>query len=205
MNTTKQKILKTSLDLFNQQGLYKVTLRRIAKEINISQGNLNYHYKKREDIIETLYFSLVADIDKTMLNINQNQINVKTLHQLSSAVLHLFYEYRFFLLDFTQIMREQPVVKTHYNQLVKIRKQQTLDLFNTLVANKLMRNEQFKNEFDDLYTRIQILSDFWMSSITIENTLIDKKTTDKYVKIITESIYPYLTKKGLDEYYLLLT
>ncbi|HED09125.1 MAG TPA: TetR/AcrR family transcriptional regulator, partial [Caldithrix abyssi] len=66
MKDTREKILHTALTLFNRQGLPRVTLRAIAKEMGISQGNLNYHYKKRDEIIEALYFQLVARIDMEM-------------------------------------------------------------------------------------------------------------------------------------------
>ena len=41
---TKHKILKTALDLFNKEGLDQVSVRRIAVEMNISDGNLRYHF-----------------------------------------------------------------------------------------------------------------------------------------------------------------
>ena len=38
--TTKEKIIDTALQLFNKQGIDPVTTRHIAKEMNISHGNL---------------------------------------------------------------------------------------------------------------------------------------------------------------------
>ena len=68
MKNTKGTILNTALKLFNSQGLSKVKLRTIANNMGISQGNLNYHFKKREDVIETLYFRLVENINQNMSN-----------------------------------------------------------------------------------------------------------------------------------------
>ena len=73
MKNTKDRILDTSLELFNSLGLSKVTLRTIANKMGISQGNLNYHFKKREEIIETLYFQLVQNIDNSMLDIEKSK------------------------------------------------------------------------------------------------------------------------------------
>jgi AcrR family transcriptional regulator len=36
----------------------------IALELNMSSGNLNYHFKKREDIFEALYFEMVLEFDE---------------------------------------------------------------------------------------------------------------------------------------------
>ena len=67
MSETKLKIIKQALLLFNNNGTANVSLRAIAKETGISIGNLQYHFKKREDIIEALYFQLVDKIDAEKL------------------------------------------------------------------------------------------------------------------------------------------
>jgi len=36
----------------------------IAMELGMSSVNLNYHYKKREDILESFYFEIVKSFDK---------------------------------------------------------------------------------------------------------------------------------------------
>lgn len=200
MNKTKQKILDTALLLFNKHGLSKTTLRTIANELGISQGNLCYHFKKREDIIEQLYYQLVENIDKGILDINLSDISVKTMYTLYKTIAFEFYDYRFFLLDFTQIMRTHQNVKSHYNELITIRNSQMLLLIEELISKELLRKEELPNEYENLYTRIQILSDFWMSSLSIKTDVISKETTEQYIGVIFENIYPYLTKKGILEY-----
>ena len=96
MKNTKEVILKTALDLFNTHGLPKITLRSIAKEMGISQGNLNYHFKKREDIIENLYFQLVKNIDDSISNTKNLENVLELLFHISKTIMYNFYEYRFF-------------------------------------------------------------------------------------------------------------
>jgi len=138
MKNIKEIILNTSLELFNSQGLSKVTLRTIAKKIGISQGNLNYHFKKREDIIEALYFQLVNNIDKSMLGLQQSKDVLQLMVDISQTIMSNFYEYRFFLLDFVQIMRENKKIKTHYAELTTQRELQFSMLFNLLIENKII-------------------------------------------------------------------
>lgn len=98
MNNTKQKILIKSLELFNSKGVSKTSLRTIADEVEISVGNLQYHFKKREDIIEALYFQLVEKMDsiffipsddllKSFLNISKEIIT--TLYEVFVASIEL--------------------------------------------------------------------------------------------------------------------
>ena len=200
MKKTKEIILDTSLELFNTYGLSKVTLRTIAKKMGISQGNLNYHFKKREDIIEALYFQLVKNIDESMLGIQQTRDVLRLMVDISQTIMSNFFEYRFFLLDFVQIMRENKKIKIHYAELTIQREQQFSMLFNLLIENDLMRKEVLPNEYKNLYKRFQILGDFWISDAEISNSKITKETISKYSAILTQAIYPYLTVSGQKEY-----
>jgi len=204
MKNTKDKILTTALELFNTQGLSKVTLRSIAKEMGISQGNLNYHFKKREDIIETLYFQLVSNIDSSMENIEKSTNVLQLLFNISETIMTNFYDYRFFLLDFVQIIRENKNIKTHYSKLTLQREQQFLALFDLLVKTDIMRKEILPNEYQNLYKRFQILGDFWISDAENSHSKISKKTILAYSVILTQNIFPYLTPKGKKAYYSLV-
>ena len=201
MKKTKEIILDTSLELFNSFGLSKVTLRTIANKMEISQGNLNYHFKKRDDIIETLYFQLVHNIDSSMSDLQQSKDVLQLLVDISQTIMSNFYEYRFFLLDFVQIIRENEKIRKHYAELTIQREQQFSMLFNVLIENGLMRNEILPNEHKNLYKRFQILSDFWISDAEILNSKITKKTISTYSVILIQAIFPYLTLKGQKEYH----
>jgi AcrR family transcriptional regulator len=201
MKKTREIILDTSLELFNSLGLSKVTLRTIANKMEISQGNLNYHFKKREDIIETLYFQLVQNVDSSMSSMKEPKNPFQLLVSISQTIMFNFHEYRFFLLDFVQIMRENKKIRTHYTDLTLRRELQFLSLFNLLIENDLMRKEVLPNEYKNLYKRFQILGDFWISDAEILNSNITKKTILTYSVILTQAIFPYLTLKGQKEYH----
>jgi hypothetical protein len=200
MKKTKEVILDTSLELFNSLGLSQVTLRTIAKKMGISQGNLNYHFKKRDDIIEGLYFQLVKNIDSSMSSMQESKNPFQLLVSISETIMFNFHEYRFFLLDFTQIMRENIKIKKHYSELTIQREEQFSMLFNLLIKEGLMRKEILPNEYKNLYKRFQILGDFWISDAEILNSNITKKTILTYSVILTQAIFPYLTIMGQKEY-----
>ncbi|WP_458626741.1 TetR/AcrR family transcriptional regulator [Winogradskyella sp. PC D3.3] len=205
MKKTKDIILENSLELFNSLGLSKVTLRTIANKMEISQGNLNYHFKKREDIIEALYFKLVQSIDSSMSSMQEFKNPLKALFSISQTMMNNFYEYRFFLLDFVQIMRENKKIKIHYSKLITEREQQFSMLFNLLIENDLIREEILPNEYKNLYKRLQLLSDFWISDAEIFHSELTKKSISKYSVILMQSIFPYLTLKGQNEYKLIVS
>jgi len=202
--TTKVIILETALDLFNTQGLSKVTLRTIANNMGISQGNLNYHFKKREDIIEALYFQLIDRINESMSQIVENDNILKVLLDMSQSVMFNLFAYRFIMLDFVQIMRENGRIKLHFQALQKLREEQFLTFFEVLISAGVMEKETLPNEYRNLCNRLQILGDFWISSAEISKGKLSKKSISKYGEIINQSIYPYMTEKGQKDYLLIM-
>ena len=205
MANTKQKIVDTALELFNTHGLAKVTLRTIAKEIGISQGNLNYHFKKREDIIETLYYKLVKNLD-AIFELKKETDNIfEALFDVSEKVMHNFYDYRFIFLDFVHIMRENKIIKGHYLQLVQHREIQVMQLFQLLIKEEFLRKPLLENEYENLYKRTQIMSDFWFSYVIISSKNISKSSIKEYSVLINQNIFPYLTEKGRVYYYRILS
>ena len=201
MRKTKEIILDTALDLFNTKGLSQTTLRTIARKMGISQGNLNYHYKKREDIIEALYFQLVKKINESIPVSSPSDDILKTLFSMSNSVMQHLFEYRFFLLDFVQVMRAHNQIRKHFIKLTATREAQFMGFIRILVEQDLMRKELLPNEYKNLCNRIQILGDFWISSAQIFNRKITHKLIYKYEEMINQSIYPYLTEKGRQVYH----
>ena len=51
---TAQKILLTALTLFNEHGENTVTSVDIALELDISPGNLYYHFKGKDSLVSAL-------------------------------------------------------------------------------------------------------------------------------------------------------
>ena len=198
MNETKHKILIKSLKLFNATGISNVSLRNIADEVGISVGNLQYHFKKREDIIEALYFQLVGEIDNVFV-ISTDEL-LKSFLNISIEIYKILYEYNFFLLDFVTITRRNQKIKSHYSELSKRREIESLKVIDVLIKNGLFREELLKNEYRSLFKRIEVISNFWFSSILIQDDVLSKESIQEYSILISQSVYPYLTDAAKNQY-----
>ncbi|MEN7550524.1 TetR/AcrR family transcriptional regulator [Rapidithrix thailandica] len=200
MSNTKENILEQSLKLFNERGLSNVSLRTVADELNISVGNLQYHFKKREHIIEALYFQLVKKIDTSIVKSSTLGGMLQSFFNITQSTLLSFFEYRFFLLDFTLIIRQHEKIRAHYKELIKVREQQFFNSLTLLIENGFLREEILPSEYKNLFIRLQILSDFWASSASIHSEKISKNMVLEYSQVINQSIFPYLTEKGRIQY-----
>jgi len=198
---TREKILQTALNLFNKHGVPNVTLRRIAAEMFISQGNLNYHFKHREDIIEALYFHLMEVFNEEKGKLDTEEINFQFVIDSTRAGMEALFRYRFLMIDFNQNMRENPKLHTHFIQLEEIRKQTYLHSFNLAIDAGIMRAPAFKGEYEGLNERIRVYSDYWIASAAVYNEP-EETTVDKYHNLLVEMFFPYFTKEAQREFLL---
>ncbi len=193
MKKTAENILDQALKLFNEKGTQAVTLRNIAQAAGISQGNLNYHFKTKSDIIQALYFRLVEQLNQVMGDSQVEHPTFMLLFQSGQKVMAEMYAHRYLMLDFVNIMRDHPAILAHYRQLQDMRQFQFLTLFDRMVAEGLMRPELFPGEYQRMYERMNILGDYWINAQLI---LHPDRNLDYYLQLFLEGLFPYLTAQG---------
>ncbi len=199
---TKERILAKALELFNSEGLKEVTLRKIAVALEMSQGNLNYHFKTKGDLIAALYFDLVAHMDREMEKIAQDQALLPLIYESSWVSMKTLYDYRFITKDLYAVLDADPELKKHYLGLQGLRKQQYMQLFSHMIQKGLLRPEEFEGEYLGLYERMNILGDNWINaSILFKGK--DQAVVKHYHRLLFEMVYPYLTEEGKKGYKIL--
>jgi AcrR family transcriptional regulator len=108
-NTTRDRILQASLALFNAQGLAAVSTHKIAAELGISPGNLHYHFKAKQLIVEWLF----RRFEQRMEALNGSSASIAAIDDLWLA-LHLRFEaideYRFIYRDMAFLAGEYPAL-----------------------------------------------------------------------------------------------
>lgn len=196
---TKDRILATALRLFNEYGISDVTLRQIALAMSISQGNLNYHFKLKSDLISALYYQLVHEMDGEMNKLAREQPLLPLLYSSSYISMKTLYKYRFLMMDLYKILSADPALKEHYFELQAIRKQQYIVLFTQMEHQGLLRKEELEGEYERLYTRMNILGDNWINASLFFDGENPSMIT-YYHTLLFEVIYPYLTLEGKARY-----
>ncbi len=199
--TTKQRILQSSLQLFNQYGVDAVTVRHIAKELGMSHGNLCYHFPNTDAIAETLYEQLLEELNSVLEEPSVfNTINLQTLYKLCAFVFEKLYKYKFLIQDFISLTRRIPGLKQKHRELVASRRLFFQMGIEAGIGAGFLKPEIIEGQYENFFNQLFIIGDFWLASAEI---LYEGKEEDKlqtYLNITFTLIVPYLTEKGLSEY-----
>ncbi|WP_395007165.1 TetR/AcrR family transcriptional regulator, partial [Undibacterium sp.] len=76
---TRDRILDLSLKLFNDFGEPNITTTIIAEEMSISPGNLYYHFRNKEDIVNSLFIQFEEEINKKLAFPDGRKANIQDI------------------------------------------------------------------------------------------------------------------------------
>ena len=114
--STRDRILTTSLALFNEEGLAAVSTHRMAAELGISPGNLHYHFKTKRLVVAGLFRRFEERLAACM----DAAASVDALDDLWLS-LHLTFEtlneYRFIYRDVDYLLHECPELEARAQAL----------------------------------------------------------------------------------------
>jgi len=107
---TRHRILVASLLLFNEHGVPRTTINEIADEIDISPGNLHYHFRRKSEIVDALTAEFQADARKVLHPPESDNVSLDDFWWFLHHLLELKGAYRFMLTDTEVLADEYPKV-----------------------------------------------------------------------------------------------
>ena len=200
MNKNKKLILEAARTLFNKRGYNQVTIRMIALELNMSSGNLNYHFKKREDIFETLYFEMVSEFDERIQNLPNIDVSIAQIRSDIEDRMIRMIDYKFFWTDLYNLLTVSDKVKKHFQEVYKNRIDGCLFLFEKMKNQNLMTDSSFKFEYIFLAERMINYGNTWLYSTGLYSSSLEQKVIDNQVNTLLSMLYPFLAPKGQNEF-----
>ncbi len=118
---TKEKILLQSIELFNRNGVSPVTTNHIAKAMNISPGNLYFHYANKEEIILELFKRMCSE---TYAMWRPRQLAKMSPLQFVDMNFDLYWKYRFLHREMYALRRKDIVLarrwRTHLAKMMQL-------------------------------------------------------------------------------------
>ena len=118
---TKEKILLCSIELFNKSGVAAITTNHIAKAMDISPGNLYFHYDNKEEILKELFKRMIRDTYDVW---RPRKTKKATPLDFINLNFELYWRYRFFHREMYALRRRDLVLakmwRAHIAKMMKL-------------------------------------------------------------------------------------
>jgi AcrR family transcriptional regulator len=105
---TRERILHTALQLFNQQGEPNVSTLEIANELEISPGNLYYHFHGKEPLVLELFERFQAEMAPLLDPPAEAQLDVEDYWLFLHLIVERLAQYRFLFQDLSNLAGRLP-------------------------------------------------------------------------------------------------
>lgn len=194
--TTKDKIIETSVKLFNEKGCLNTSTRHISDELGISVGNLYYHFKNKEEILIEIFLRYVNAVFKEISFLNHSQDEIFLLKNFLVDTLDSNIEYRFLHLELNLLLISFSKFKTIMQEQLKLEIKMIKELlYHQIKYGYLKQLNEIEIEF--------LVSNSWIlaaSNLAYWNLLSDDiiKNVKKGSLNVYYLIKPYLTQKSLE-------
>ena len=129
---TRDRILHGALALFNEQGERKVTTNHLAAHLDMSPGNLYYHFKNKQEIIFELFLAYESRVDEILEVPSDRQLTVEDKLNYLRNVFQGIWEYRFIHRDMEHLLMSEERLHARYRDFFRRCQQKTQGIYQGL-------------------------------------------------------------------------
>lgn len=158
---TRDRILDLSLGLFNALGEPNVTSSAIAEEMAISPGNLYYHFRSKQDIVNTLF----ERFERELLALLQEPVSpfdeLEHVRRRLEAQFELMWRHRFLYRDLNELMSRNRRLETRFKELLAQQAASQQAWCESLARAGALRLDP--DELTDLCANLLLITCHWLS------------------------------------------
>jgi AcrR family transcriptional regulator len=158
---TRERILNNALNLFNEFGEPNVTTTVISDEMNISPGNLYYHFRNKDDIINSIFTQFEDEMGSMLAVPADRKINVEDGWLFLNHVFEIIWRYRFLYRDLNDLLSRNRTLEVHFKQIINHTIKLVTTLCQALVESGEMKASQ--REIDTVAMNVVIVATYWLS------------------------------------------
>jgi AcrR family transcriptional regulator len=191
--STAERILEEARNCFNEKGYDAVSYNELAKELGMSRGNLAYHYKDKEALLEALCEGMWAQIE-TERNRSVQLPSFENLHH--EVQLYFWFQKRYAFVFSDPKVLVLPPVRKRFRRLT----QNTIDSLLASIAFSIRSGNMQPEPHPGLYRNLAhstwMVSFYWLS----QQVATGKKAAADGEKLIWSMLLPHLTDKGIQAF-----
>jgi len=164
---TRERILEISLRLFNEFGEPNITTTVISDELNISPGNLYYHFRNKDDIVNSIFALFESEIERMLAVPQGRKPNMEDVWIYLHLMFELVWKYRFFYRDLNDLLSRNRKLELHFKQILAHKIKVARQLCEGLRGAEALEASDL--EIDALATNMVVVASYWLSYEYVRN------------------------------------
>jgi AcrR family transcriptional regulator len=192
---TRDRILQTSLLLFNQEGEAQQTAVDISNALEISPGNLYYHFKGKDAIIQTLFGAFEDEMRVILRGSKGGVTSIEDNWVYLYIILEEIYDFRFFYRDLGVLLDRYPDLALRFRAIVAEKRRTITRVLHDLAESDVLQlDPRLKAALTD---QVMMSITFWLANDSIGNAVHDGPSLiHKTVFQVMCLIVPYMGEPG---------
>ena len=193
---TRDRILLTSLDLFNLCGEPQVTTIDIANEMEISPGNLYYHFRNKEEIVFELFQTFERNILDVLQPPDDPGVEMIDYWMFVHLVFEKIWEFRFLYKDTATILERHSKIQRKFQRILQRKKHCCGQIIELLQQSKAITISPAETE--RLADNVVIMGTFWLNYQHIKQLNVELCSEDLGLGVhqVMSLFIPYLSQES---------
>ncbi|MBS9824682.1 TetR/AcrR family transcriptional regulator [Vibrio alginolyticus] len=200
---TRDKIVYAALELFNQHGERNITTNHIADHIEISPGNLYYHFRNKQEIVREIFALYSAELLERFTPIQGSQESLTMLKSYLDSIFTLMWKYRFFYANLPEILSRDEQLHEQYIDVQEKLQANLIAIMQEFVTMKLLNVDQ--QQLKSLVCTLHLIACSWLAyqSAMASKTNITEQMVKQGMLQMLNVVKPLATEQGLEQLMLL--
>ncbi|EDP58257.1 TetR/AcrR family transcriptional regulator [Vibrio sp. AND4] len=200
---TRDKIVYAALELFNQHGERNITTNHIADHIEISPGNLYYHFRNKQEIVREIFALYSAELLERFTPIQGSQESLTMLKSYLDSLFTLMWKYRFFYANLPEILSRDEQLHEQYMDVQEKLQANLIAIMQEFVSLELLNVDQ--EQLKSLVCTLHLIACSWLAYqlVMSPKTQITEQMVKQGMLQMLNVVKPVSTGQGMEQLLLL--
>lgn len=186
----RDRILDVALELFNAAGTAPISTNHIAAAAVISPGNLYYHFRNKEQIVQAIFERLFDRYQQVFTLPPDRPPTLADLRHLVRANFDVLWEYRFAYRELAVLLRRDEVLRQRWLEVRRHGYSGFRDLVTAFVSAGVVAAPAGAGAVDRLADLCWLISEFWLPNLEVNGQPVDAPQLERGVALMLQVLDP---------------
>ena len=189
---TRERVLALSLKLFNDFGEPNVTTTTISAAMEISPGNLYYHFRNKDEIVNDIFAVFEREMDELLVAGARRSVTIEDMWLFLHVLFETIWKYRFLYRDLSDLLSRNRLLEVEFKRILDQKVKTTEAMFRSLASTGALAPGD--HNLEALATNMMVVATYWLSFAYVRNprNFVESEVSAEGAYQVMSLLAPYL-------------